>query len=345
MRKAKKRRHDRRDDAACALPACQLRSGGPRLGSGLAAGWTVGPDAHAAASRPRVFRRALQRRAPPRSRPAPYSPTISPSYMTRMRSESESTSSSSSETSRTARPASRSSTSRRWTYSIAPTSRPRVGCAAMSTCGSSRDLARDDDLLLVAAGERLAARLRPAAADVELLDQRRCALDQAARAAASRARVRRPVEVVERDVLGERELEHEPAPLAVLRDVADARRRGCARVLAPVSVLPADEMLPLSALRRPVSASTSSVWPLPSTPAIPTISPARTLEGHAAHGLEAAVVAARAGRRPRAALAGLGGRLLDAEQHVAADHQPREALPRSRPRAARSRSSCRGAAP
>src|SRR5262249_21494542 len=56
-----------------------------------------------------------------------YSPTIAPSNMTRIRSERDITSSSSSETSRTARPSPRSATSRRCTYSIAPTSSPRVG--------------------------------------------------------------------------------------------------------------------------------------------------------------------------------------------------------------------------
>ena len=53
-------------------------------------------------------------------------------------------------------PSSRSSTSRRWTNSIAPTSRPRVGCAAISTRRVAVDLAREHDLLLVAAGERRA---------------------------------------------------------------------------------------------------------------------------------------------------------------------------------------------
>src|SRR5581483_7909425 len=67
--------------------------------------------------------------------PAACSPTIRPSYMTRMRSASDSTSSSSSETRRIAWPSSRSATSRRWTYSMAPTSSPRVGCAAMRTTG------------------------------------------------------------------------------------------------------------------------------------------------------------------------------------------------------------------
>src|SRR5262249_5445449 len=68
--------------------------------------------------------------------PPACSATISPSYITRMRSDSESTSSSSRETRRIARPRSRSWTSLRWRYSIAPTSRPRVGCAATSTVGS-----------------------------------------------------------------------------------------------------------------------------------------------------------------------------------------------------------------
>src|SRR4029079_4537355 len=55
------------------------------------------------------------------------SPTISHSYITRIRSDNESTSSSSSETRRIARPSSRSSIRRRWTNSIARTSSPRVG--------------------------------------------------------------------------------------------------------------------------------------------------------------------------------------------------------------------------
>ena len=100
--------------------------------------------------------------------------------MTRIRSESERISSSSSETSRTARPSSRSSTSRRCTNSIAPTSSPRVGCAAMRTRGSRIDLAGDDDLLLVAAGERPRRRPRAAAAHVELLQELHGARDQPA---------------------------------------------------------------------------------------------------------------------------------------------------------------------
>ena len=53
---------------------------------------------------------------------------------------------------------------------------------------------------------------------------------------------------------------------------------------------PATSIVPLSILRRPVIASISSVCPLPSTPAMPTISPARTVERDAAHLGDAAVV-------------------------------------------------------
>ena len=157
--------------------------------------------------------------------------------MTRIRSESERISSSSSETSRIARPSSRSSTSRRCTNSIAPTSRPRVGCAAISTFGSRVDLAREHDLLLVAAGERRRARLRAAAAHVELLQQPSCTRDEAAREEPAELRVGLVAVVVQRDVLGERELEHEPAPLPVLGDVPEPRVER-ARASAPVTSSP-----------------------------------------------------------------------------------------------------------
>ena len=164
----------------------------------------------------------------------------------------------------------------------------------------------------------------PAAADVELLEQPRGARDQPARAQPAEARVRRPVEVVEREVLGERELEDEPAPLAILGNVPDAGVEDLVRASAPVRSRPAIETLPRSIFRRPVSASTSSVWPLPSTPAIPTISPARTSNETPRTALELAVVEHVEVLDVEQRLLGLGGRLLDAEEHVAPDHQPRQ---------------------
>ena len=49
---------------------------------------------------------------------------------------------------------------------------------------------------------------------------------------------------MQREVLGERELEHEAAPLAVLGDVADARVEALARGLARSSVLAATAIVP-----------------------------------------------------------------------------------------------------
>jgi hypothetical protein len=82
---------------------------------------------------------------------------------------------------------------------------------------------------------------------------------------------------------------------------------------------PPTRILPSAAFRRPVIASISSVCPLPSTPAIATISPPRTSN-------EAAVVddAKRVDLQER--LAGVRRPLVDAQQDVAADHQPRQPL-------------------
>src|SRR6266545_1329319 len=47
-----------------------------------------------------------------------------------------------------------------------------------------------------------------------------------------------------------------------------------ARVLARVTSPPSTAILPAETVRMPISASTSSAWPLPSTPAMPSTSPA-----------------------------------------------------------------------
>ena len=51
----------------------------------------------------------------------------------------------------------------------------------------------------------------------------------------------------------------------------------CARAPRPLTSCPAISTCPVSALRKPARHSASSCWPLPSMPATPTISPARTL--------------------------------------------------------------------
>ena len=64
--------------------------------------------------------------------------------------------------------------------------------------------------------------------------------------------------------------------MAVLGDVADARRRASRAGCVPVTSSPPTTIWPALGVRRPVIASISSLWPLASTPARPTISPART---------------------------------------------------------------------
>ena len=113
------------------------------------------------------------------------------------------------------------------------------------------DLAREDDLLLVAAGEAASERLRAAAAHVELLEQLARLLRQALREEPAEARGGRMVVVVQGDVLRQREVEHEPAPLPVLRDVAEPGVEAVAAALVG-DVLVADQDPALrSPCRRP----------------------------------------------------------------------------------------------
>ena len=145
--------------------------------------------------------------------------------MTRIRSESERISSSSSETSRIA------------AALVALLDEPAVHELDRADVEAARRLRGDQHLRVavdLARERRPSAGCRPrapparvcgaAAAHVELADQPPRPLDRAGSGRASRSATSGGlVVVVERDVLGDRELEHEPAPLAVLRDVADAR--------------------------------------------------------------------------------------------------------------------------
>ena len=114
------------------------------------------------------------------------------------------------------------------------------------------------------------------------------------------------------------------------------RAVGCV-ILAPVD----HDLAAVGRRRRPVSASISSLWPLPSTPARPTISPARTSNETSAHRRQAAVVVhaqvarARAARRPAPPAASRRGAAPRGRP------SPARALPRSRPHAGRCRSACR----
>ena len=152
------------------------------------------------------------------------------------------------------------------------------------------DLAGEDDLLLVATRERAGARLRAAAAHVELLDEPRRPLDEPPREEPAESRVRRAAVVVQRDVLGDRELQHEPAPLAILRNVTETRVVvGEGGEIGEVGSPRGGRCLPATG-SSPLSASISSVWPLPSMPAMPDDLAGPHLERDVAHLLDAAVV-------------------------------------------------------
>ena len=166
-----------------------------------------------------------------------------------------------------------------------------------------------------------------------------------ARVEPAEARVRRLVVVVEREVLGQREVEHEPAPVAVLGDVARARRRANRGRSSPVTSSPPIATRPPTTGRRPAIASISSRLAVAVDAGDADDLARAHLEGDAAHGLEAALVAhlqvldveqrlARLRRRPCRRAGAPRGRPSAAP-----------GSPRSRPRAAPSRSSCRAAAP
>ena len=94
----------------------------------------------------------------------------------------------------------------------------------------------------------------------------------------------------------------------------------------PVTALPLSSTVPASGLRRPVSASTSSSWPLPATPAMPRISPARTSN---VTPLTASWPRSSATRRSvdgQGRPAGMGFAAVDDQLDVAADHQRREVV-------------------
>ena len=78
------------------------------------------------------------------------------------------------------------------------------------------------------------------------------------------------------------------------------RRPAVAPALGSISGWPLIRIVPPATGRMPASASSSSDWPLPATPAMPTISPARTCEAHALDPVDAGAIAHGQARAPRA---------------------------------------------
>ena len=116
-------------------------------------------------------------------------------------------------------------------------------------------------------------------------------------------------------VLPQGHVQHESLRVSILGDEPDTCVRGSRRYCGPGEVLAVEhDPARRRAGRRPMTASASSRWPFPSTPATPTISPARTsrrqpLQASAGEVLE-----------PKDGLADLDLRLLETEQHRPAHH-------------------------
>ena len=224
--------------------------------------------------------------------------------------------------------ASRSSMMRRWMNSMAPMSTPRVGWPTSSTSGS-RSISRASTIFCWLPPEKLAVCSRQFGGRMSY-----CSILLAASARIAAMSRNGAVAVVRRSSLvAEDRRSRTPSKasdqahaLAVLGHVGEAAPTRRAGVGVGRS----------SAERLAVRASTSPAagrgcrrsppavrdWPLPATPAMPTISPARTSKA----------TSFDARRRPCSSLtrqvldlehrrAGLRRALLDAQQHAAADHQ------------------------
>ena len=237
------RGRERDEEAPGAL--LETRSEGEALlGLGRRRRWR---DAHAAVSRrPPVI--AMPSSSSVTS--GPYSPTIRPPNMTRMRSESDRISSSSRETRRTARPSSRSCDEAVVDELDGSDVQPPRRLAGHEHPRVALHLAGDDDLLLVATRQGRGERRRRPAAHVELLQEPAGERDQAARAQPAKTGVGLVPVFVEPDVLGEREVQDEPTPLAVFRDMADPIVEALARRVAR-DVLAGDPNDAALSLRQP----------------------------------------------------------------------------------------------
>ena len=248
--------------------------------------------------------------------------TRRPRSITSSVSDNPISSSRSAETSSTARPAARASRSWSQMAAWAPTSTPRVGWAAMSTIGSAIISRPTISFCWLPPDSARAATSVPGRADVELLDDLLGALAR-----------RRPVDpgprhegrlrlVAEHHVLPERRVEHQPVAVAVLGDVAEPVLAAVAGAELGDVACPRARSCRSSGGSMPMIASISSVWPLPSTPAMPTISPRWTLEVDVARARARPRLSTRHVRRARAprrrspaARRGLG------RGQLAADHQ------------------------
>ena len=156
-------------------------------------------------------------------------------------------------------------------------SRPRVGLTATSTRGAGGQRAGDDELLHVAAGEAPRRRVEVAGLDARTHRPFACAAARSRRRPEERAARRASSADVEHGVVARSIRSADDAlAQAVGRNGGDAGgdRRGGREARA--AACRRSRWSRSSRAGVPVRTSNSSAWPLPSTPAMPTISPART---------------------------------------------------------------------
>ena len=188
-----------------------------------------------------------------------------------MRSERLSSSSRSSDISRMAAPSPRRASSSVRTYSLAPTSSPRVGWETTSTCGS-RDSTRarstfwmlpPESVATRSSGRALMAKRSMSSSAWASMRLRSSRPPGAKSSMCSRTRLSATGRSSTRLAWRSSGMRPTPAAMTVCGS-------------APASSAPSTRMLPAITPRMPPSTSASSVWPLPETPATPTISPAWT---------------------------------------------------------------------
>ena len=252
----------------------------------------LGPPS-ASPCRPSACPDARDRRRRPR-----ISPTIRPSYRTISRSDRARSSSRSSETSRIALPAARRASSSERTYSVAPTSSPRVGCDTTMTRGS-RDSTRASRTFWILPPDSVADAVVGSRADREALDELvRMGSDPRARRVVPSRRSRRSARArgSARPTAPER-ARHVGPPGCGPTPAAMTRRR---RRAGEFDAVDEDRPARRAGACRPARRR-ARVWPLPETPATPRISPARDLERDAPDARRRQSPATRSSRTRRTA--------------------------------------------
>src|SRR5579859_7481337 len=207
--------------------------------------------------------------------PGRTSPMISPRCSTMIRSLSDRISSSSVEMYRMPAPRARCSSRRPSTNSVAPTSSPRVGCAARISTGA-RDSSRARTTFCWLPPESVRALTSGPATRMSNSLMRSSALSRMAAQRSSPSLTNGALE----NSLATR------FSLTVKSSTRPTRCRSCGMwatfkstmslASRPARLRPLILISPARTGRSPAMASTSSPWPLPSTPATPSTSPQRT---------------------------------------------------------------------